>query len=189
MWNEEEMKKYLNKNLTEARYKHSLGVMNTAVKLAEKYSADINKAKIAGLIHDCAKEMHKDKLFELYELESGEADKVLRNSPALLHGAAGAFIAKNTMGVQDKEILNAIKYHTTGRVNMELLEKIIYLADYIEPARNFDGVEKLRTLAFEDLDAALILSFDNTIEVVIKRGGLIHSKTVDARNYIICNRK
>lgn len=189
MWNEEQMRLYIKENLSEGRYNHSLGVRDTAEKLAKMYSGNIESSRIAGLIHDCAKEMDKKEILDICTKAGMDIDYVLRANPKLLHGAAGAIIARDIMGVQDKEILNAIKYHTTGKKDMNLIEKIIYLADYIEPNRNFQGVDELREATSINLDEALLLSFDKTIEIVIKRGDLIYEKTVEARNYIICNRK
>jgi predicted HD superfamily hydrolase involved in NAD metabolism len=189
MWNEEQMKYYLKENLSEERYNHSLGVMNTAEKLAEMYSADITRSRVAGLIHDCAKEMDKKEILKLCKKNHIEIDYVLEANPGLLHGVAGAIIARDIMKVEDEDILRAIQYHTTGKKAMSLLEKIIYLADYIEPSRDFTGVEELRNATSRNLDEALLLSFDKTIEVVIRRGDLIYQKTVEARNYIISNKR
>ncbi|MDD3223827.1 MAG: bis(5'-nucleosyl)-tetraphosphatase (symmetrical) YqeK [Clostridium sp.] len=186
MWNEEKMNEYLKKNLEEERYIHSIGVMNTAVKMAKLYGCDDKKAKIAGLIHDCAKQMDKDKILELCKSNGYSIDYVEEKNPGIMHGAAGAIIAKKVMGVTDSSILSAIEYHTTGKKEMTLLQKIIYLADYIEPSRDFDGVEKLREEAFKDLNKAVLMGFDSTIKLVIEKGGLIHQNTIDARNYIIC---
>ena len=106
----------------------------------------------------------------------------------LMHGLAGSIIAKHIMGIEDEDVLNSISYHTTGRKNMTILEKIIYIADYIEPMRNFPGVDELRKIAYSNLDEALLLSFDNTIKYVITKGQLLHLDTIEARNYILYNR-
>jgi predicted HD superfamily hydrolase involved in NAD metabolism len=151
------------------------------------YGADIAKAQIAGLIHDCAKEMDKKEMLNICKKNGCHIDYVLQANPSLLHGEAGAIIARDVMGVHDEDILNSIKNHTIGKRDMSLLEKVIYLADYIEPSRNFPGVEDLRSATNRSLDEALILSFDKTIGVVISRGDLIHKDTVEARNFIICN--
>lgn len=189
MWNEIEMEEYLKQNLTEGRLKHSLGVRDTAEALAQKYGADVHKARIAGLIHDCAKQMEKSKILDICVKNGYKLDPVAYKNPGIMHGTAGAIIAKQVMKVEDQDILNSIEYHTTGRKNMSLLEKIIYLADYIEPSRNFPGVDELREAVNRNLDEGLLLSFNSTIELVISRGDLIHLNTIDARNYIICNEK
>lgn len=112
-------------------------------------------------------------------------DEITRREPQLLHGPVGAVVARTEYGIENKEILGAIKYHTTGRKNMSVLEKIIYLADFIEPGRSYPGVDKLRKMAFENLDDAMIQALTNTIRYISGIGGLIHERTVSARNYLI----
>ena len=185
MWDEKQMEEYLNSNLKESRYKHSLSVRGTAVELAQKYGEDEFKARLAGLVHDCAKNMNHEEIMAIVEENGYNIDMVSRNNPELLHGLAGAIIAKNVMGIEDEDILNSIAYHTTGRKSMSLLEKIIYIADYVEPLRNFPGVDKLRETVYRDLDEGLLLAFNNTIAYVMSLGQLLHSDTIDARNYII----
>jgi len=185
MWKEEQIEEYLRNNLSENRYKHSLSVRDTAVGLAIKYGEDEVKARIAGLVHDCAKNMKYNKMVEMIEENGYNIDMVCKNSPELLHGLAGAIIAKKLMAIDDEDILNSITYHTTGRKQMSLLEKIIYIADYIEPLRKFPGVDSLRETVFKDLDEGLLLSFNNTINYVISLGQLLHMDTIEARNYII----
>jgi predicted HD superfamily hydrolase involved in NAD metabolism len=155
------------------------------VLLAKRYKVDEAKARLAGLIHDCAKNLKDEEILDLVREEGLEISEVCFKSPQIMHGLAGAIVAKNTFKVIDDEILNAITYHTTGRENMTALEKIIFLADFIEPNRDFFGVETLRVLAFKDLEKALVLAFDNTINFVIMKGELIHLDTVIARNDII----
>ncbi|MCY6371852.1 bis(5'-nucleosyl)-tetraphosphatase (symmetrical) YqeK [Clostridium ganghwense] len=186
MWSEEQIIEYLKENLKERRFKHSLSVRDTAVKLAEIYGVDIEKARIAGLAHDCAKNIKNQEMLNIAEKYGYNINDVCIKSPSLLHGVVGAYISKNIMGIHDESILNAIAYHTTGRKNMSLLEKIIYMADYIEPLRNFPGVEEVRKLTYEDIDEALIVTFNNTIKYIIKNGQLLHSDTIEARNYMLC---
>lgn len=185
MWSEEQIENYLVENLKTKRYEHSLGVRDTAIKLAKLYGTDIKKAKIAALVHDCAKNMRDDEILNMAESHKVKIDNICKESPQLLHGAVAAIIAKEKMGITDEEVLNAVTYHTTGRKNMSMLEKIIYIADYIEPLRNFQGVEALRKVVYEDLDKALLMSFDSTIKFVIERGQLIHIDTIEGRNFII----
>lgn len=186
MWREEEIEDYIRKRLEEDRFHHVLGVRDTAISLAEHYDCELEKAKFAALIHDCAKNMTDKEILDTIKSEGYDIDWVSERNPQLLHGLAGAIIGKNIMSVSDEDIFNSVKYHTTGRKKMSLLEKIIYLADYIEPGRKFPGVEDLRRLAFEDIDKALLSSLDNTIKYVISRGQLLHTDTIDARNYLIC---
>jgi predicted HD superfamily hydrolase involved in NAD metabolism len=185
MWSEKSIEEYLKKNLKASRYKHSLGVRDSAVALAQKYKVDEEKARLAGLIHDCAKNLKDEEILNLFREQDLEISEICFKAPQIMHGLAGAIIAKNIFKVIDEEILNAITYHTTGRKNMTVLEKIIYLADFIEPSRDFLGVEILRTLAFEDLEKALFLAFDDTINFVVMKGELLHLDTVIARNDII----
>jgi len=185
MWSEKDMEEYLEKNLKAKRYQHSLGVRDSAVLLAKKYNVDEKKARLAGLIHDCAKNLKDEEILKLVKGQDIEISEAKLKAPQILHGLAGALIAKNTFKILDEEILNAITYHTTGRENMTALDKIIYLADFIEPGRDFPGVEGLRTLAFKDLEKALVLAFDTTINFVIEKGELLDLDTIIARNDII----
>jgi predicted HD superfamily hydrolase involved in NAD metabolism len=185
MWNEKAMLEYLHINLKESRFQHSLAVGETAIELALKYGEDINKARIAGLVHDCAKHMEDSELIKVAKLHGEQLDLIHLNNPSILHGFVGSIIAREVMGIEDEDILSAICYHTTGRKNMSILEKIIYIADYIEPLRKFHGVEELRRLSKIDLDASVMLSLENTIRHVISRRELLHIDTVDARNYLL----
>jgi predicted HD superfamily hydrolase involved in NAD metabolism len=185
MWNELMMEGYLKKNLNSHRYEHSLSVRDTAVELSTYLKEDTEKAKIAGLIHDCAKNMEDKEIINIIRKSGYNVDEVEENNPNIMHGLAGSIIAKDIMGVYDQDILNSIAFHTTGRKNMSSLEKIIYIADYIEPKRNFPGVESLRELTYINLDEALLMSFDNTLRYVIERKQLIHYKTIEARNYLM----
>lgn len=185
MWNEKKMLHYLQLNLSEGRMKHSLGVSETAVALATKYGENIDSARIAGLIHDCAKNMTHEQLIKMASEHEIHIDEIYINNPSILHGLVGSLIAREVMEIQDEDILMAIRYHTTGRKNMSILEKIIYIADYIEPLRKFEGVEQLRTLSYISLDEAVLQSLENTIIYVISRKELLHIDTIDARNYIL----
>ena len=185
MWNEKEMLHYLKLNLKESRLRHSLNVSETAVTLAVIYGENIEKARIAGLIHDCVKNKTDEELIKLAIEHEIQLDEIYLKNPSILHGLVGSILAREVMGIYDEDILNAICYHTTGRKNMSLLEKIIYIADYIEPSRKFNGVEELRSLSNIDLDAAVIKSFDNTIKYVIDQKGLLHTDTIEARNYLL----
>lgn len=185
MWSEERIIEYLSKNLKKKRYDHSLSVRDTAVKMAQVFGADINKARICGLVHDCAKNMSDEEICSLVIKRGQKIDKVSMKSPQLMHGMAGAIIAEEIMGINDNEILNAVIYHTTGKENMTLLDKIIYIADYVEPLRNFPGVEDLREYAYKNLNTALLKCFDSTIKFVVEKGQLLHMNTIIGRNYII----
>lgn len=179
------LKMRLKEFLDEKRFKHSIGVMETAVYLAIKYGADVEKAQVAGLLHDCAKSYSDDELLKLAKKYRIELDDILILSPSLLHGPVGAHLVEEVFGIKEEEIKRAIALHTTGDVNMSTLDKIVFVADYIEPNRDFKGVEVLRRLADENLDLALLESFDSTICYVLEKGLLLYEKTVKARNNIL----
>ncbi len=181
----EDIKSKLRLSISPRRYKHSENVTEVAVKLAKKYGADTNKATIAGFLHDCAKGKSTKELLELSEKFNIHVDEYKKLHPELLHDEIGACIAKTDYGIEDEEILSAIRYHTMGRENMSLLEKIIFIADYIEPGRNFPGVEEIRKLAFDDLDKSILQALDTTLIYLIKIGAIIHPDTIKTRNYFI----
>lgn len=149
----EDIQNKLRKKLKGNRYIHTLGVEYTSVCLAMKYEADLEKAELAGLLHDCAKELPAEKLIKICSDHGEKISTMEFKQPFLLHGKAGACLARNKFGVEDEDVLDAIRYHTTGRPAMTLLEKIVFVADYIEPNRKkADNLTELRHLAFEDLD-------------------------------------
>ena len=184
--NYESMKKILAERLKESRYLHSVGVADTAVFLAKRFGVDEHKARIAGLLHDCAREFSNEDL-------QAEADKrkiaytaVEKNMPLLLHAYIGARRIAELYEVNDSEIAQAVYRHTVGGKNMTKLDKIIYFADMIEPNRDYPGVEHLRQLAKNaTLDQALLAGLSQSIMFIVKRGGLIHPNTVIARNEIL----
>ncbi len=180
-----EMMAKLKETLSEARFQHSLNVMKDAVKLAELYKADKARAEIAGLLHDCAKGMSREQLVEICEANNIKTDEIMLTHTELLHALVGAVVAKNEYHIDDEEILDAIRTHTTGCANMTLLQKIIFIADVIEQSRDFNGVDEIRQKAFEDLDEALVMAFDSIITFILKKGLLLHTNTVTARNSII----
>lgn len=185
MWKEEQIKHYIKEHLNEARFIHSLGVMETSEKLALHYNENSKKARIAGLCHDCAKNLSRDELISIAKENGEELSQIYINAPQLLHGLVGAHISRVVFGIEDEDILNSIRYHTTGRKGMSLLEKIIYISDYIEPSRNFKGIHELRRLTYIDLDKVLLKSFDDTITYTVSRGSLLHIDTIEARNYLL----
>ncbi len=176
---------YLRNSISEKRYYHSINVSNTAKKLAEFHKCDVFKAEIAGLVHDCARDMDMAFQMDCLAKEGIIADDLTIASKELLHGPAAVHICRSVFGIEDKEILMAVRYHTTGRKGMSLLEKVIYMADFIEPGRVFEGIEDLRHMAFENLDMALLLAFDSTIKHIISNNGLIHFDTIQSRNSLI----
>ncbi|HEY9060146.1 MAG TPA: bis(5'-nucleosyl)-tetraphosphatase (symmetrical) YqeK [Pseudobacteroides sp.] len=181
----DEMRNKLEKTLSKKRFKHSLGVMYTAVDLAKIYGVDVEKAAVSGLLHDCAREIKGAEVFKACEKYGIEIDVFTRNQPSLLHGSIGAEIAREEYGIKDRSVLTAIKYHTTGRADMDMLEKIIYIADYIEPGRSFQGVEEARKEAFKDIDRTMLMALDRTINHIIEKKSYIHVDAIHARNYIL----
>ncbi len=175
----------LREKLNNKRFEHSLGVQKTAEELARKYGVSVKKASIAGLLHDCAKNYSGEQLFRLALELNITIDDVTRYNPHLLHGQIGARVASDIFSVKDNDILNAIRYHTTGRKNMSSLEKIIYLSDFIEPNRCFPGVDKIRNQALFDLDKATLMALNHTISYVISKGTLLHHATIHARNFLL----
>ena len=181
-----QIEKLLKEMLPERRLNHSLSVSKCAVKLSEIYKCDKEKAKIAGLVHDCAKYFTNEQIEDCVKNFNIQLDALEENNIALSHSIVGSYVAREVFDIDDEEILNAVKYHTTGKENMSLLEKIIYMADLVEEGRKFPKVEELRELTFNGkLDEALLLSFNNTIKFVIDNEQLIHPRTVSARNYIL----
>ena len=163
-----DMKSYQKKikhEMDDGRYQHTLCVMYTCAALAMRYEYDIQKAQLAGLLHDCAKCIPNGKKLKLCEKHNIQITEVERRNPFLLHAKLGAFLAMHEYGVNDKEIVSAILNHTTGKPNMSLLDKIVYVADYIEPRRyKAPNLGKIRRLAFVDLDQALYEIMNDTLE-------------------------
>ncbi len=153
---EKEIRKKVKKALDDARYEHTKGVMYTAAALAMAYEYPLDKAMLAGLLHDCAKCVPNEKKIHQCEKHNIPITEVERENPTLLHAKLGAFYAQNKYGVDDPEICHAIEVHTTGAPNMNLLDKILFVADYIEPGRDrAPHLAQLRKLAFQDLDACI----------------------------------
>ena len=175
----------LKQSLKPGRYIHSVNTMKAAVSLAEHYGEDREAAAAAGLLHDCAKDLRDDETLEYCRLHGIQVNELERRQVFLMHGEVGAILAAEKYEVNDEIILNAIRYHTTGHPDMNTMDKIIFLADYIEPGRTHNEVDNVRKLAYEDINKALIGAFDNIIRYVIRQKGLIHPDTIKARNSIL----
>jgi len=182
----EEMLLYIKKKLTPKRYVHSIGVEYTAANMAFIHGEDVQRARIAGLLHDCAKcipveeKLKKAIKFGLPVSESEQAN------PDLLHGKLGAYYAEKKCGVKDEGILSAITYHTTGKPGMNLLEKIIFVADYIEPNRKMiRDLPEIRREAYLDLDRCIRHILHNTLEYLSEKDTVIDSLTQETYDYYL----
>ena len=169
--------------LKHARIPHVLGTEQEAVRLALRYGADVDRARTAALLHDCTKRLEMDEQLALCAQYGIELDELEQRALKLLHAKTGAAVARDRFGVDD-EIYSAIFWHTTGHADMTLLEKVIYLADYIEPTRSFPGVDALRAACYEDLDKGLLMGLEMTVEEMKERGNPVHSATLAAIEYL-----
>lgn len=170
--------------MPERRWQHTLGVMETAIKLAGRYGADPDKAELAAILHDVCKYWPVEEQARIIR-EHGLPADLLDYDKELWHAHAGAFVAKDRYGVADEEVLDAIRYHTSGRERMTLLDKVVCLADYIEPGRDFPNVNNIREIAEHSLEKALIAGFSGTIAFLLERGKKIYPLTMQARNSLI----
>ena len=183
LYNVSDKKKYLKENLSQKRFTHSLNVAEECRKLALKYGEDPDKAYFAGLLHDICKELPDDEQKSLV-VESGFA--VCREeleTRSLWHGIAGAYFVKKEFGVEDIDILNAIRFHTVGRAGMSRLEEIVYMGDLISAERDYKDVDKMRKLAYNNLNEAMLEAFVFQIKAVVKKGGLIPACTAEGYNF------
>lgn len=178
------LQKKVKKELDTNRFQHTLGVMFTASSLAMCYGADLEKAQVAGLLHDCAKCIPNDKKIRMCKERGVEISKVEMSSPFLLHSRLGAILAQEKYGVEDQEILSAIRWHTTGRPNMTTLEKIIFTADYIEPMRfKAANLPEVRKLAFHDLNLTVCRILEDTLHYLDSGNGEIDPMSRSAFRY------
>ncbi|MCR5458941.1 MAG: bis(5'-nucleosyl)-tetraphosphatase (symmetrical) YqeK [Acetatifactor sp.] len=166
---EDDLFKKLTKAMEETqsgkRFQHTIGVSYTAAAMAMRFGTDVDLARLAGLLHDCAKNLEDEKLLKICERNALPVSDIESRNPYLLHGKVGAYLAKEKYEVTDDDVLNAISWHTTGRPCMSDLEKIIFIADYIEPNRkNAPNLQEVRRLAFEDLDKAMIRILKDTMD-------------------------
>ena len=181
----EEIKKHLYKKLKYKRYNHSLGVMYTAQALAMRYNFPIYSAGVAGILHDCAKEMTNDELLKFClenDIIMSDDEQICQY---LLHSKVGAYIAKHKYKIKDTDVIDSIRFHTTGHPNMSLREKIIFVADYIEPNRYpIDQLDIIRYTAFQDIDMACAMILQNTLKHLKKDPNRhIDVNTIEAYDY------
>lgn len=183
-YNFPKLEKKLKKYMDEERFIHTQGVMYTACALAMCHNADMNRARLAGLLHDCAKCIPNSKKLKICQRENIPVSAAEEASPDLLHAKLGVYISKEKYGVTDREVRQAVRYHTTGRPEMTLLEKIIYIADYIEPGRDkAPNLPTVRRLAFQDLDETMYVILKDTLEYLEHGSGTIDATTRQACRY------
>jgi predicted HD superfamily hydrolase involved in NAD metabolism len=176
--------KLVEAKLHQKRYTHTIGVMEAAIHLAEKYGVDEKKAELAAIFHDYAKCMPVDEM-ERIMIEQDMPSDLFSHNKELWHAPVGAYLVETEIGITDSEILQAIKYHTSGHEKMTMLDKVIYVADYIEPGRCFPGVEEARKLAEEDLDAAVVYALKHTIAFLLEKNQAIYPLTFQTYNCFI----
>lgn len=179
------LKSELKKVLSEKRFNHSIKVLEVSLDLAEIYKVDKEKVAIAALLHDYCKEYPREELIETCRKYFPEETCAYLNAGQILHSFAGAHFVEKCLKISDSDILNAIKYHTTGREQMELIEKIVYLADAIEPTRSYAHVDEIRKLAKENIDLAILFEVNRKIEHLISTDSIIHHNTIELRNWLI----
>ncbi len=187
------IRKTMEKTLDAKRFEHTLGVAYTAAALAMRYGSDVLKAQTAGMLHDCAKCMSNEKRLHICEKHNISVNEIERRNPFLLHAKVGSYIAMRKFNIHDSDIINAILNHTTGRPDMSLLEKIVYIADYIEPGRKqAPNLGQIRRMAFQDLDEALFCILKDTLVYLNQVDGDVDpmtQKTYDFYKEYMADRK
>lgn len=181
----EKIKDLLKERLDEHRYIHSLGVAESAKELAVRFGADENKAYLAGLLHDITKNETNERQLKLFESDGIILNQVEKNNPKLWHAMTAPVFIKNELGITDEEILSAVRYHTTGRASMSLLEKIVYIADYISAERDYPDVDVMRALAKESLEKAALYSLEYTLKKLSKSELVIHNDSLSFYNELV----
>ncbi len=181
------IKEALKDYITEERFRHSIGVMDTAVRLAAIYGCKEGKVEIASLLHDVARDMSLEKMQCIVRRRGLDFrdSEVIMNDPLLLHAYAGKVIAEEHFAIQDQEILRSIELHTTGGVCMSLLDKVLFVADYIESGRAFIGVKKARILAYRNIDSAALYIFKSLLIHLLRKGVFICKNTLLGYNELI----
>lgn len=189
MVNINKLEEYLKNNLREKRFNHVLRVRDMAKALAKHYGMDEDKAEIAALGHDIAKNMDIDELKRIINENNIILTEDEEKTPELWHAMVAPIICRSVFKIEDEEVLGAMRWHTTGKANMTSLEKLIYIADMIELGRNFPGVEEIRKYAFEDLDKGVLHGLTHSIKYLLDRNLLVNVNSIEARNYLIMENK
>lgn len=180
----EDYKQLLKKRLTPKRYEHSLCVADEAVRLAKKYGADEEKCYLAGLLHDITKNAPKEEHLQLFSDFGIILSSIESQAEKLWHAMSGSLYVRHKLGIDDIELVTAIRYHTTARANMTLTDKIIYLADFTSADRDYDDVDVMRRLVDESIESAMRYALAYSIVDLIRKGKPIHPDTVEAYNEI-----
>lgn len=178
MWDKKQIIASLRSRLLADRFFHSLNVADMAKELASIYGADESKAYLAGLVHDCTKNTSPEKQLQMMERGGIVPNDYEKNNRKLWHAISGSVFIRSEYGIEDEEIISAVRYHTTGKADMSLLQKIIYVADFTSAERCYSGVERIRALARTDLDAAVYEGAAFTVEKLGKAGLALHPDTV-----------
>ncbi len=178
----------MRRRLGAARFAHVRGVVAAADELARRWGVDVQRARVAAWLHDVAKDEPPESLLKRASEFDIVFDEITAREPVLWHAVVGAEIARREFGIDDEDVIAAVRYHTTGRAGMSALEQVVFLADMIEPGRSFPGVEELRVRSREDLRATVIAALESTICYVIRQGGLLHPDAVAARNDFLLRR-
>ena len=179
----ESLEEFIKTNLKESRYRHSMGVEEMAVRLARLHGADSEKAAFAGRYHDLAKNFDEETV-DAYIRKYGLPEYLIGNN-ALAHSKVGAAILENEFGVTDKEILDSVRYHTTARKDMTLLDEVIFVADVVEDNRTYSDLEYYQDLAYRDLDRACLEILEYTIGSLTAKGRVIDKDTIEARDWVL----
>lgn len=185
MYNIEDKKFFLKERLSKKRYIHSVNVSAECVKLANLYGEDPEKAEFAGLLHDICKEFPPEEQYNLVIESKFSVCREELETRSLLHGIAGAYFIKKQFGIEDLDIINAVRFHTVGRAGMSRLEEIVYLGDLISAERDYKDVDKMRKLVYSDIDKAMLEAFRFSIESVLKKNGFIPPCTVEGYNFYL----
>lgn len=185
MYDIEKYTKIIRERLSDYRFYHSLCVSESAVALARRYGADEEKARVAGILHDVTKESTVDEHLELIKKAGMKITDFEKGSVKFFHQISGAAYAKAELGIEDEEILSAIRYHTTGKENMSLMDEIVYLADFISADRDYKDIDIIRQKVNESKEEGLIYATAYTIKSVVKKQKPLHPDTVEAYNWII----
>jgi predicted HD superfamily hydrolase involved in NAD metabolism len=187
----DEIQERVKQRLTPKRYRHSLGVRDCALELAARYGCEEHQVIVASLLHDIARDLPDHELFRIIREEEPTRGftELERRRPVLLHGLAGSLIARREFHVQDVGVLRSIEHHTTGAAGMSLLERIVFVADYIEPGRSMEGVREARALAGSDLEGAELVILKSVFKYLLGKNRIIAADGVEAYNEIIAGRE